>query len=57
MYVFFGWKKTYAQNKAAALSGREKRELHGGVPTHAVMQSVFGANLNFLAQLKFTSGG
>jgi len=50
-------KEVRTNNMAAALSVYKVRELHGGVPTHTITQSVYGAELNFLAQLKFTSGG
>jgi hypothetical protein len=52
VHIFRLLKTRYTQTvEAAALSGCEERELQGGVPTHAAMQSVYGANLNFLAQL------
>ena len=51
MYVFFGWKKkryaqTIWQQHTSVYKGRER---HGGVPTHTITQSVYGAELNFLA--------
>jgi hypothetical protein len=46
MYVFFGWQnEVLTNNKAAALSVCKERELHGGVPTQAILQSGYGANL------------
>jgi len=57
MYFSAEKNEVRTNSKTATLTVCEERELHGGVRTHTIMRSVYGANLNFIAQLKFISGG